>query len=136
MQEYLKYRKGVADDDLFCDVYRKQLVRSTVYHSFYDYNKNRGVEKTGMHRYRHTFAKKWVLLGGNVVTLQKILGHSSLDITQNYLSFIAIVISIVYLCVNVGKQLFVFKHPIVCFMAMGIFLLISQANIPVIKIIF
>lgn len=57
LQEYLKYRKSVADDYLFCDVYGKQLVRSTVYHSFYDYNKNRGVEKTGMHRYRHTFAK-------------------------------------------------------------------------------
>ena len=135
LQEYMKYRKGVADDYLFCNVYGKQLVRSTVYHSFNDYNKNRGVEKTGMHRYRHTFAKKWVLLGGNVVTLQKILGHSSLDITQKYLSFIAIVISIVYLCVNAGKQLFVFKHPIVCFMAMGIFLLISQAFVMVLFVI-
>lgn len=88
MQEYLKYRKGGAEDFLFCNVYGKQLVRSTVYHSFYDYNKKRGIEKTGMHRYRHTFAKKWVLMGGNVVTLQKILGHSSLDITQNYLNLL------------------------------------------------
>ena len=39
-----------------------------------------------MQRYRHTFAKKWVTMGGNVVTLQKILGHSSLAITQNYLN--------------------------------------------------
>lgn len=88
LQEYLKYRKGGAEDFLFCNVYGKQLVRSTVYHSFYDYNKKRGIEKTGMHRYRHTFAKKWVLMGGNVVTLQKILGHSSLDITQNYLNLL------------------------------------------------
>ena len=88
LQEYLKYRKGIAEDFLFCNVYGKQLVRSTVYHSFYDYNKKRGIEKTGMHRYRHTFAKKWVLMGGNVVTLQKILGHSSLDITQNYLNLL------------------------------------------------
>ena len=64
-------------------MYGKQLVRSTVYHSFYDYNKKRGIEKTGMHRYRHTFAKKWVLMGGNVVTLQKILGHSSLEMTMD-----------------------------------------------------
>lgn len=88
LQEYLKYRKGEPQDYLFCNVYGNQLVRSTVYHSFYDYNKKRGVAKTGMHRYRHTFAKKWVLMGGNVVTLQKILGHSSLDITQNYLNLL------------------------------------------------
>ena len=88
LQEYLKYRKGDAEDYLFCNVFGKQLVRSTVYHSFYEYNKNRGVEKTGMHRYRHTFAKKWILIGGNVVTLQKILGHSSLAITQNYLNLL------------------------------------------------
>lgn len=45
------------------------------------------------------------------------------------ISFIAIAISIAYLFVNVGKEFFVFKHPIVCMMAMGIFLLISQADI-------
>ena len=88
LQEYLKYRKGGADDFLFCNLFGKQLTRSTVYHSFYDYNKSRGIQKTGMHRYRHTFAKKWVTLGGNVVTLQKILGHSSLDITQDYLNLL------------------------------------------------
>lgn len=88
LQEYLKYRKGGADDFLFCNLYGNKLTRSTVYHSFYDYNKSRGIQKTGMHRYRHTFAKKWVTLGGNVVTLQKILGHSSLDITQNYLNML------------------------------------------------
>ena len=88
LQEYLKHRKGDADEYLFCNVFGKQLVRSTAYRSFYDYNKARGVEKTGMHRYRHTFAKKWILMGGNVVTLQKILGHSSLEITQNYLNLL------------------------------------------------
>ena len=88
LQEYLKYRKGDSDDYLFCNVFGKQLVRSTIYHAFYEYNKKRGIEKTGIHRYRHTFAKKWILLGGNVVTLQKILGHSSLAITQNYLNLL------------------------------------------------
>jgi integrase/recombinase XerD len=86
LKEYLKYRDGEPSDYLFCNVYGKQLVKSTIYHEMYEYNKARGVEKTGMHRYRHTFAKKWVLMGGNVVTLQKILSHSSLQITQNYLN--------------------------------------------------
>ena len=51
----------------------------------YEYNKRRGVETTGIHRYRHTFAKQWITNGGNVVSLSKLLGHSSLDITQNYI---------------------------------------------------
>jgi integrase/recombinase XerD len=54
----------------------------------YEYNKRRGVETTGVHRYRHTFAKQWILNGGNVVSLSKILGHSSLQITQNYINLL------------------------------------------------
>lgn len=88
LTEYLRYRGGEPEDFLFCNAYGKQLVKSTVYHSLFEYNKSRGVEQTGMHRFRHTFAKKWVLMGGNVVTLQKMLGHSSLAITQNYLNML------------------------------------------------
>jgi integrase/recombinase XerD len=51
----------------------------------YEYNTRRGVQTTGIHRYRHTFAKQWILNGGNVVSLSKLLGHSSLEITQNYI---------------------------------------------------
>ena len=84
--EYLKYRQHKSDEDyLFCNVFGQQLVKSTCYHKLYEYNKKRGVERTGIHRYRHTFAKQWILNGGNVVSLSKLLGHSSLDITQNYI---------------------------------------------------
>lgn len=88
LQEYLKYRKGEADDFLFCNIYGKELAKSTLVHTILEYNRSRGVEKFGTHRYRHTFAKKWVLMGGNVVTLQKVLGHSSLQITQNYINLL------------------------------------------------
>lgn len=89
LEEYLKYRQYEdANDYLFCNEYGFKLVKSTVYHSMYEYNKKRGVEKTGIHRFRHTFAKQWVIMGGNVVSLQKILGHSSLQITQNYLNLL------------------------------------------------
>lgn len=88
LKEYLKYRDGEREEYLFCNVFGKKLVRSTLYHSLWQYNKDRGVELTGLHRFRHTFAKKWVLMGGNVVTLSKILGHHSLEITQNYLNIL------------------------------------------------
>lgn len=87
--EYLKYRQHKSNEDyLFCNVFGQQLVKSTCYHKLYEYNKRRGVETTGIHRYRHTFAKQWILSGGNVVSLSKLLGHSSLDITQNYINLL------------------------------------------------
>lgn len=89
LNEFLQHRQHRnADDWLFCNVFGKQLVKSTCYHMLYDYNKSRGVETTGIHRYRHTFAKQWILSGGNVVSLSRLLGHSNLSITQNYINLL------------------------------------------------
>ena len=57
LKEYLQYKGGKADDWLFCSVYGKQLTRSSNYHALWDYCHERGVEQTGVHRFRHTFAK-------------------------------------------------------------------------------
>jgi integrase/recombinase XerD len=89
LQEFLKHRQHKSNEEyLFCNVFGQQLNKSTSYHMLYEYNKRRGVETTGIHRYRHTFAKQWILNGGNVVSLSKILGHSSLQITQNYINLL------------------------------------------------
>lgn len=89
LEEYLKYRQHKSKEEyLFCNVYGEQLTKGNSYHRLSEYNKKRGVETTGIHRYRHTFAKQWILNGGNVVTLSKILGHSSLQITQNYINLL------------------------------------------------
>lgn len=87
--EFLKYRQHKSTEDfLFCNVYGIQLSKSSSYHMLYEYNKRRGVETTGVHRYRHTFAKQWIINGGNVVALSQILGHSNLAITQNYINLL------------------------------------------------
>ncbi len=89
LTEYLKYRQHKTNDVyLFCNVFGQHLTKSTCYYMLYNYNKRRGVETTGIHRYRHTFAKQWILNGGNVVSLSKLLGHSSLEITQNYINLL------------------------------------------------
>jgi len=86
LKDFLKYRQHNSNDDwLFCNAYGNQLKKSTSYHMLYEYNKRRGIETTGIHRYRHTFAKQWILNGGNVVTLSRLLGHSNLSTTQNYI---------------------------------------------------
>lgn len=89
LREFLKYRQYQSQEDyLFSNVYGRQLSKSTCYGMLYAYNKARGIERTGIHRYRHTFAKQWILNGGNVVALSRILGHSSLSITQNYINLL------------------------------------------------
>jgi len=36
------------------------------------------------HDLRHTFASNYVIKGGNIVSLQRILGHSTVDMTMRY----------------------------------------------------
>ncbi|SFU34825.1 integrase/recombinase XerD [Clostridium sp. DSM 8431] len=87
LKEYLKYRQySDLEDRLFCNCYGKPLNKSSTIQAIASYNRKRGVETTSIHKLRHTFAKKWVLGGNSVAVLQKILGHSSLQITQNYLN--------------------------------------------------
>jgi len=54
----------------------------------------RRVEKAGIkakprlcHIWRHTFAKRYVVAGGDLETLRRLLGHTSLDVTRRYLNF-------------------------------------------------
>ena len=84
LQTYMKIRGGELEDYLFCTEYGKQMERQTVNLSINYYNHKRGITKTGVHRFRHTFAKNWILNGGDVFKLQKILGHSSMTIVRNY----------------------------------------------------
>lgn len=43
-------------------------------------------EKVSSHTWRHTFAKNYLLNGGDVFSLQKIMGHADLETTRGYLS--------------------------------------------------
>jgi len=84
LQEYLSYRKGAMEDYVFCDIHGKQLTRDGTTTIMRKYHLSLGVEKTSVHAYRHTFAKKWILNGGDIFRLQKILGHSSMEMVKNY----------------------------------------------------
>ena len=84
LQEYLAYREGSEKDYVFCDAHGRQLTRDGVTTIMSKFHKSCGVEKTSIHAYRHTFAKKWILNGGDIFRLQKILGHSSMEMVKNY----------------------------------------------------
>jgi integrase/recombinase XerD len=86
LQEYLRYRKGAPEDFLFVTVYGEQFTKDTMGECLRIYNHSRGVTKTGIHLFRHTFAKNWIMNGGDIFRLQKILGHSTLDMVKNYVA--------------------------------------------------
>lgn len=86
LREYLDIRGGEADDYLFCNNYGQQASNRTFQTLVYRYNVKRNVNKTSCHAFRHTFAKQWILAGGDVFRLQKILGHSDLSVTKEYVN--------------------------------------------------
>lgn len=84
LKEYLKYRKGDPNDYVFCNSRGGKGDLRTYEDMLAAYNRKRGVSKTSAHLYRHTFAKKWILNGGDIFRLQKILGHSDLSVVKEY----------------------------------------------------
>lgn len=85
LREYLRFRRGVDDDYLFCTETGGQLTENGLRQSIARYNQRRGVQKTSIHLFRHTFARKYLIdCGGNAFMLQKLLGHSTLAMTKHY----------------------------------------------------
>ena len=72
------------DDWLFCNEYGEQITRNGLNKAIASYNRRRGVEKTSLHLFRHTFAKNWITSGGDIITLSKVLTHSELDMVKKY----------------------------------------------------
>jgi site-specific recombinase XerD len=48
--------------------------------------KKSGIKRLHVHLYRHTFATNYLMNGGDVFSLQQILGHSTLEMVRNYVS--------------------------------------------------
>ena len=84
IKEHLRLRQGKAEDYLFCNEVGNFLNSRSASHALAKYNKSRGINKTSCHLYRHTMAKNYILNGGNAFMLQKMLGHSTITVSQKY----------------------------------------------------
>ncbi|MCQ6276790.1 tyrosine-type recombinase/integrase [Bacillus sp. V3B] len=86
LTEYIRVYRLEKDDYLFINELGEQMTRNSMQHAIARYNKKRGVEKTSIHAFRHTFAKHYITSGGDAFKLQPLLGHSTLDVTLNYVN--------------------------------------------------
>lgn len=86
LQDYIQIRGNDPESYLFCNLYGDKPDKKTFQEAIRSYNRKRGVTKTSAHLFRHTFAKNWIMAGGDIFRLQKILGHSDLSVTKEYVS--------------------------------------------------
>ena len=90
LDEYIKIRlsqtSGNTDIWLFVSAFGAKLNSDSLNHTLRNYNRNRGIMRTGVHKWRHTFSKIYIQSKGSPFMLQKILQHKDLRMTREYVN--------------------------------------------------
>lgn len=91
LKEYIrKWRYDAkVDEYLFPNIGGEQLTGSGLRCAFKRYCLNRGVKQHNVHGLRHTFSLYYIRNNGNQFKLQKILGHSTMEMTRRYVNLAA-----------------------------------------------
>lgn len=85
IKEYVSERRLCKDDFLFCSPNnKKQMRRSEVQNLLSEYLKLSGVERINIHGTRNTFATLMYENGSELLVIQQLLGHRSLQSTRTY----------------------------------------------------
>lgn len=90
------------EDYLFCNISGEQVSKGAFRIGYGQFTKSRGVNRTNIHGLRHTFARIWYENGGDVVQLSKVLGHTTLRMSEHYMHVYA----------NSVKERFIENNPL------------------------
>jgi integrase/recombinase XerD len=82
----VRRRDALANAPLFLGRNGQPMTRSGLLQLLTKMGKRAGVLDTHPHRFRHTFAINFLRNGGNIYTLQAMLGHTTLDMVRKYLT--------------------------------------------------
>jgi site-specific recombinase XerD len=74
------------EDRLFLTMAGDPISRNSVAKVLERLGRRTGLTRLHPHLLRHTFAVRYLVNGGDVFTLQKILGHTTLDMTRRYVT--------------------------------------------------
>lgn len=85
--EYKK--KWKTTNYVFPDVGDKQLTVRALRQGLKRYCVKKDINRFSIHALRHQYAKYWINNGGSIYKLKEILGHSSIEMTQNYIKLFA-----------------------------------------------
>lgn len=86
LREYIEISDLQMEDYLFPEYEGGKLKKRSAQDAIADYNRSRGVERTSIHLFRHTFAKHYIMNGGNPAKLQKLMNHKTIEQTMKYVA--------------------------------------------------
>jgi len=75
---------GSPDDPIFVTRTGQRIERNSLRHLVQRLGERSGVQNVTLHRFRHTFAIEFLRNGGNVLELQRLLGHAKLETLNIY----------------------------------------------------
>lgn len=83
LKRWLQYRDRYKDSEYcFCTIKGTKLKGSNYEKNFTKYGERIGKREIHPHQLRNNFAKRFLMNGGDIYTLSKILGHSSVQVTE------------------------------------------------------
>lgn len=83
LRRWLQYKdRYVESNYLFCTSKGNPPLIRTFERKLKDYGARVGLKDIHPHQLRNNFAKRFLMSGGNIYTLSKILGHSSVKVTE------------------------------------------------------
>lgn len=88
----IENKLNFGSDHLLMTAYGQTMTTKGIVRQFGTIRKNAGLTgvKASCHVLRHTFAKFYIQNGGDAFTLQKLLGHSRMDIVRTYIQMNAV----------------------------------------------
>lgn len=88
LREYVSIRGLLDHDSLFVNIDNRPLKKRRIQEIISEYGEQANITgvRVSPHTFRHTFARNYIMNGGDVFSLQKILGHTSLEIVRTYVN--------------------------------------------------
>jgi len=90
--KYLSRRPQMFENEyLFVNGDGERITEGAIRTFLKRYAKKAGINgvRVSPHTFRHTFARLWIINGGDPFSLQKILGHTTMDMVRNYVNLIS-----------------------------------------------
>ena len=91
LQRYINHfrLKSNGTDIVFLNIEGEPLTESAVASLFNRIARKANIPRLHIHLLRHTFATNYLIGGGDSLTLQRILGHETLEMTRRYVDQVA-----------------------------------------------